>query len=82
MGDQPVRRTLTVLLVYAAGGSIVLMLGGWLRQVLVRPLVFSQLLRWGVLLGGGVAVGMAWFYPTIASGEGEAALPEDDGADS
>lgn len=82
MGDQPVRRTLTVLLVYAAGGWIVLMLGGWLRQVLVLPMVFSQLLRWGVVLGGGVAVGMAWFYPAIAAGEGAATPPEADSADS
>ncbi len=82
MGDQPVRRALAVLLVYAAGGWIVLMLGGWLRQVLVLPIVFSQLLRWGVLLGGGVAVGMAWFYPAIASGDGAAAPPEADSGDA
>ncbi|MBT8489052.1 MAG: hypothetical protein KJO65_09550 [Gemmatimonadetes bacterium] len=79
MGDQPFRRTLTVLLVYAAGGWVVWMLGGWLRQVLVLPLVFAQLLKWGLVLGGFVAVSMAWFYPVIATAGGHDG-PSDAGA--
>ena len=81
MGDQPLRRMVTVLLIYAAGGWIVLMLGGWLRQVLVLPLVFSQLLKWGLIVGGVVAASMAWFYPAIATAGGHDPGPEaDDGA--
>lgn len=56
-----------VLLLYAAGAWLVLLVGGWLRQVLILPLIFDQLLRWGVFLGAGVAAAMAWFYPAIAA---------------
>lgn len=79
MGDSPVRRTVTVLVVYAAGAWLVLMVGGWLSQVLVLPLVFTQLLRWGVGLGAGVAAAMAWFYPAIAARDEDPRLEAGDG---
>lgn len=79
MGDHPVRRTLTVLVAYAAGGWVVFLLGGWLRQVLVLPAVFTDLLRWGLVLGAVVAVAMAWFYPAIATDGPEQAGPESPG---
>lgn len=69
MGDDGAfRRTLTVLLVYAAGAWVVLLLGQWLRSVLILPMIFDDLLRWGVYLGAGVAALMAWFYPSLAGG--------------
>lgn len=71
----PVRRVVTVLLVYIAGGWLVLLVGGWLRQVLVLPMLFADLLRWGVYLGAGVAAVMAWFYPSIATGSSRAGDP-------
>lgn len=63
---HPLRRTVTVLVIYVAAAWVVLALGGWLRQILVLPAVFSALLEWGVYLGAGVAALVAWFYPAIA----------------
>lgn len=78
--DQPLRRVVTVLLIYGAGGWVVFVLGGWLRQVLVLPMVFSQLLKGGLVLGGIVAACMAWFYPAIAPvGGSERDVNGDDG---
>ena len=77
MRDQPVRRTVTVLLVYVAVGWVVLVVGGWLRQVLVLPDVFMELLRWGLGLGVAVAAVMAWYYPAIAANsESDSSAPD------
>jgi len=69
MEGGAVRRTVTVLLLYALGACIVLPLGAWLRRVLVLPSIFAELLRWGVYGGAVVAALVAWFYPRIATQE-------------
>ena len=66
MGDGALRRTLLVLLAYAAGAWVVLLVGSWLRRVLSLPLLFEQLLHGGLLLGVAVAGLLAWNYPRLA----------------
>lgn len=65
------RRALLVLLLYALGAWVVLLLGGWLRRVLALPMLFDELLRAGIYLGALVAVVLAWHYPRLAGGSGD-----------
>ena len=67
MRDAPLRRTLTVSLIYLAGAYLVLLLGGWLRRVLALPPLFHTLLTWGLWLGAPVAALLAWYYPKLGS---------------
>lgn len=80
MDRGAVRRTVTVLLAYAAVACVVLLVGGWLRRVLALPPLFDDLLTWGLWGGASVAALMAWHYPAIATGGGPAG-PEDPRAD-
>ena len=68
-GDGALRRTLLVLLAYAAGAWLVLLVGSWLRRVLSLPMLFEQLLHGGLLLGVVVAGILAWHYPRLATHE-------------
>lgn len=67
----PLRRAVLVLLLYALGAWVVLLLGGWLRRVLVLPMLFDELLRAVVYLGAFVAAVLAWHYPRLAGGSGD-----------
>lgn len=69
MKDEPLRRTIAVLLGYAAIAWVVLLFGGWLGRVLALPGLFDVLLRWGLVLGVPVAAAMAWHYPSIGHGD-------------
>lgn len=64
----PVRRVITVLLIYVVAAYAVLVLGEWMRRLLALPLIFETLLRGGVALGAGVAAALAWHYPKLATG--------------
>lgn len=75
MDRGAVRRTVTVLLVYAAAACVVLLVGGWLRRVLALPPLFDDLLVWGLWGGAGVAALMAWHYPAIATGDVDPETP-------
>lgn len=69
-GSAP-RRAVLVLLFYALGAWVVLLLGGWLRRVLVLPMLFNELLRAGIYLGALVAALVAWHYPRLGGGSGD-----------
>lgn len=62
------RRVVTVLLIYVVAALAVLVLGEWLRRLLVLPMIFETLLRAGVYLGALVAAVLAWHYPRLATG--------------
>lgn len=77
MTGSPVRRVLTVLVVYAVVGGIVLVGGSWLRQLLALPGVFEDLLRAFLLVGVPVAAVVAWRYPTLGDGAGALGAEEE-----
>ncbi|MDX1646363.1 MAG: hypothetical protein R3304_04385 [Longimicrobiales bacterium] len=67
MKDEPLRRTLLVLLAYVVVAYPVVLLGGWLRRVLALPPLFETLLHGGLVLGVPVAAVLAWRYPELAA---------------
>ena len=81
MRDEPLRRTLAVLLGYAALAWVALMFGGWLRRLFALPGQFESLLQWGLLLGIPVAALIAWHYPSIGHGDAGPPLATGDRAE-
>jgi hypothetical protein len=75
MSGGAVRRTVLVLLLYALGAWAVLLVGGWLSRVLALPMLFDRLLQIGLYLGVAVAALLAWHYPRLAAGSGDAGGP-------
>lgn len=70
MRDEPLRRTVAVLLGYALLAWLALLFGGVLRRLLLLPELFETLLQWGVALGAPVAALIGWHYPSIGHGDG------------
>jgi hypothetical protein len=71
VSELPLRRILSVLIAYAAGAWLVLLLAGWLGRVLALPPLFATLVRGLAVVGVPVAVLLAWRYPELGAGEDE-----------
>lgn len=65
MSEPPLRRVLLVLIAYAAGAWLVLLLAGWLGRVLALPPLFATLVRGLAIVGLPVAIMLAWRYPEL-----------------
>ena len=69
MSDLPVRRVIWVLIMYAAGAWLVLLLAGWLGRVLALPPLFATLVRALAVAGAPIAAVLAWLYPELGVGD-------------
>lgn len=69
MRELPLRRVLWVLIAYAGGAWLVLLLAGWLLRVLALPPLFGMLVRVLVVVGAPVAALLAWRYPELGRGD-------------
>lgn len=56
------------MLAYGAGAWLVFVAAGWVADVLALPRLFDTLLRWGLVVGAGMAALVAWRFPQIGDG--------------